>query len=83
MELNAAFIKSLKIPFSEVLPNGALRMLQNEFQSSEHTPSKVLQGAWTNEPIVQSALNMVRGHRNLLNRFLEQFPEQPHPIQEP
>ena len=75
-QLDSQFIKSLVIPFNEVLPSGALKDLRDEFNVSETTPRKVLTGEWTNDPLARSALSIVVAHTDLCVRFLKQFPKQ-------
>lgn len=75
-QLDNNFIKSLVIPFNEVLPSGALKDLREEFNVSETTPRKVLTGEWTNEPLAKSALRIVIEQTYLSVRFLDQFPKE-------
>jgi hypothetical protein len=76
---DSTFIRNLQNPFSAVLPSGALLTIQQRMKTSPHTPGKVLAGAWTNEAIVHEALQIIREHRNLINRFLDQFDAPPTP----
>ena len=76
MTIDSNFIKKLIIPFNEVLPPGSLKLLREEFSVSEHTPSKALKGEFYNEDITKAALRQISEHKELLERFIVQFPEQ-------
>ena len=78
MQLDKNFVRNLGVPFNQVLPNGALVALRGQFDVSEHTPRKILSGEWSNPAFVLAALNLIREHHELLDRFIRQFP-----IQEP
>ena len=73
MNLDAHFIKSLRIPFNAVLPTGSITILRDEFAVSEHTPRRVLSGDWSNPEIILAAIRQVEAHKSLLERFLQQF----------
>lgn len=81
MVLNRNYIKGLQIPFSAVIPHGAYKEIRETFRQqrgtcSEHTPKHVLAGGWSDPEMVEMALKLVREHRDLLNLFLRQFPQE-------
>ncbi len=81
MVLNRNYIKRLQIPFSEVMPHGAYKEIRETFRQqrgtcSEHTPKLVLAGGWSDPEMVEMALQLVRKHRDYLDRFLRQFPQE-------
>jgi hypothetical protein len=67
------FIKTLKIPFSSVIQPGLLKQLRETLHTSEHTPTRVLRGEWTNEIITNEALQLLKERKDLLDKFLQQF----------
>ncbi len=74
MHINSEFIKKLRIPFSEALPSGAIKEIREKFGVSEHTPTKVLRGDWSNPEITREALKRSILHHQHTGVFIGQFP---------
>lgn len=83
-EINRNFIKQLPIPFEDALTPPKIADIAELAGLSPGATANGLHGRSTSPPAVAAGVSAVRSFRNLLNRFLDQFPPQfieslPHP----